>query len=142
GQALGLVELAASQCQLRLQGVGGEQVGIQPGAAGQRLAGLVDLPVAQQGPGALQVQVGVLRVQRDGLVDGLERSGDLAGEPQCRGQVPMCLGVLRLLLHGFAGGGECFVCSATAQGGGDVVVHADPGNAGKPSIVAAAPDGS
>ncbi len=125
-QPLCFLEVATTEGQLRLQGVGRKEVRIQAGALGQGLLGLVEPAGAQQRPGALQVQVGVLRVQLDRPVDRLQRCVHLAGEALRGGQHAVCLGILRLLRNRFPGERHCLVCGATAQGIGDVVVHGFP----------------
>lgn len=124
-QPFGFVQVAAAQRELRLDDVGGELIGIQPGRLAQRGLRFVIAAAAHQHAGTGQVQLGVVRRQGDGAVDAGQRGIGLAvlqlggGQPAQRLRVIGAFGGQRL--RGSQGVGH----GATAQGIEDRVVHRD-----------------
>ena len=68
----------------------------------------------QQQAGALQVQVGVFRRQRNGLVDRGQRAFAVPAQAQGSGEQALRLRILRLRRHGIARGGQGLGRSAAA----------------------------
>ena len=91
-------------------------------------AGMVPVETVQEMKEAglfrvLQVQVGVVRRQRDGAVDGRQRGVGLAGLHLRRGQPAQRLRVVGAFGHQGVGGGQGLGHGATAQGVQNRVVH-------------------
>ena len=59
-QALGFIQVAASQRELRLHDIGAEQVGVQAEAARQCGLRGIELAAAEQQAGALEMRVGIV----------------------------------------------------------------------------------
>jgi len=125
-EALGLVDVLARQRQVRLHQVGGELVGVERGGALQRLPGVVDAALGQQQAGVLQVQVGIVRRQRQRLFQAGLRGGGVALLLQGQRQPAVRLRLLRFGGDPLPRRGDSFVGGVAAQGLNDRVLHGGP----------------
>lgn len=124
-QALGFVDVAATDRHLAAHDVGLELVGVEIDGAVERGAGLVQTRVAEQEPGALQVDAGVFRRQQHRAVDRVQRRGAVAVAEFGLGQQGMGAGVVRGFGDGQTGQRHGFGVGAALQGGDDLFEHGE-----------------
>jgi len=111
---------------VRLHQVGSEFVGIERGGALQCLPGGIDAALGQEQAGMLQVQVGVVRRQRQGLFQAGQGGGGITLLLQGQRQPAVGLRLLRFGTDPLPGRGYGFVGGVAAQGVDDRVLHGSP----------------